>query len=106
MKIFVAIQKYFAFIGIDSEQLTKDHVFNQRNIMTLFVFALSAIATNVFLFCEAYTFRELADSFYATCTVTLTGANFAINISNMSNSFKLVENMERIIKQSELGLSY
>lgn len=103
MQIFVAVQKYFALMGFESKQLTKKQPFNLKNTTTLFILALITILVSIFLFCEADTFRKLADSFYVTCTVTSGFVIFAINISKMPDLFKLVENMERIILKSELG---
>lgn len=101
MKVFQAIQKSFAFIGIEPEQVSKEYPINGRIVTTFFILAATTASANIFLWYEASNFKELADSFYATSTVTVATINFVIFVWNMKAFFQFINNLESFIARRE-----
>lgn len=100
IKILRSIRKYYAIIGINLNQAIKENPLNQKNLTALIGMSIAIISANKFFFCDAETFWEYINSFYATCTVTVAGVNFAVIIWKTANVFKFVQNLEETIASS------
>lgn len=101
MIIFQSIQKYFAILGINPPENIEKRILNPKNTFGLIFFGALIISTDEFLFYEANTFQEYTDSFYATCTIALCGANFAIVVWKASKVIEFIENVQEIIRGRE-----
>lgn len=101
MKIFESIQKYFAFVGINSHQSLRNHPFNARNLTTIFIFALSIFSNLVHFFCVANSFSEYTSSIIHISTILVSAINFTIFIYKMPELFGIIKSFEEIINKSE-----
>lgn len=101
MAVFQIILKCFAIMGIHSNQLTKKHLFNAKNVLVLIIFASSSVAAHIFLWFKAETFVEYGDSSYETSCATVSSVNFAVVFWKMPQLFQFVEHLESFIAKSE-----
>lgn len=101
MKILQSIEDLFDFMGIRRQQLPKKHLLNLRNILIITLFVQFSVTTFTFFLFKANTFTEYANSFYITATAAFNIFTFPWNISQSRNIFKLIDQMEAIIKKSE-----
>lgn len=99
MKIFQAARKYFAIVGISSQNVVQK--LNTKSLPTFIIFGQALISNYVFLLHEAQSFREFTDSFYAAATVTLGAMSHLVAVWKMAETFKFIENCEKIIGKSE-----
>lgn len=102
IKILQSIRIYYALIGINLNLAITNNPFNRRNLTALIGMSMAVISANKFFLSDAETFWEYINSFYATCTVTVAGVNFAVIIGKTANVLKFIQNFEEIIGSSKL----
>lgn len=100
MKVFQTLLKRFAIMGIHSEQLTKNHLFNASNVTVLIIFVTSSIAAHAYLWFQANTFIEYGDSVYETSCVTVSNVDFVVVLWKMPKLFRFIEHLETFIVKS------
>lgn len=98
--MYQTLIKHFALMGIQSDQITKKYLLNSKNVFVLIMLVICSISANVFLWYEADNFKEYTESFYGTSCVTVSFANFTVNVWKMPNMFRLIENLENCIAKS------
>lgn len=106
MEIFKSIQKNFAILGIDRNQLTKKHNTNVKNLLSLFLHSFFTIANLFYLARIAINFRDYADGIFATSAVVVCGVSMVIIVWTMPKWFKLIDNLEKVINYSEYRFIY
>lgn len=105
MKLFEMHEKYFAIVGIDSYQATRKIPINGKNSATLLILISALMSTNAFIWFEADTFPEYAESFYVAATSIICFGNFVILFTRMSKFFEFIENLEHLVQTSKWKLS-
>lgn len=93
MKVFQVLQFYLSFIGIDP--LHKR--FNCRHIEILLVIWLLSISAFAYLFFEASTPKEYAESFYASITVTSNAIGIVFQMGKTEDIVQLIAIVEETI---------
>lgn len=106
MKLFLILRHYYKILGICPIETESKVSFNLRNCLFLFFVLLFSIAALVYLFVEAKTFQQCADSFYIFSTTAANGVDIFVVIWNMSKNFELIENLEKEIQQRNFQLIY
>lgn len=101
MKIFQSIQTNFAILGINRNQSVQKHNTNFKNLVSLILHGFITISYLLYLVRIASTFREYTDGIFATSAVIVCGVSMAIVIWTMAKWFKLIDNLESIIIDSE-----
>lgn len=102
MKVFQAIQRSLALVGIEPEQVSKKYPINSGIVTTFIILVATTASANRFFWYEASNFKEYADSFYATSTVTVSTINFVLTVWNIKAYFQFIQNLESFIARSEL----
>lgn len=106
MKLFVLLRYYYKILGICPIETVSKYSFNLRNCLILFFVLKFSIAALVYLFVEARTFQQCADSFYTFSTTAANGVDIFLMIWNMTNIFELIDNLEKEIQQRNLQSIY
>lgn len=101
MKIFQSIQKNFAVLGIDRNQLLQKHNTNFRNSVSLFLHCFITVSYLVYIVHIASTFREYIDGIFVTSAVVVSGLSMAIVVSAMEKWFNLIFSLESVIVTSK-----
>lgn len=101
MKLFQAIQVYFAILGIKISQPPQKYPVNQVNFAILVVLVQCFVATTLFIFFDAESFKEIVDSYYPASSAITATLNFIVMICNSSKIFKLIENYENTMQSSK-----
>lgn len=101
MKLFQTSQKYFENFGIDSRQMSKNHLFNAKNVLASAVLCLDILSSGAFLLYEAQTFYEYADSVYTTSCAENSCVIYMVIFWNMRKFFKFIEKFENLVEHSK-----
>lgn len=96
MKLFLAIQEYFAIIGVKPSQRCGLQSFVVLTILVHFSAAAAA-----FILYDAESFKDVADSFYASSASHSALLNVIVTICNSSKFFALIESYEDTIQSSK-----
>lgn len=99
MKLFINLRRYFDILGISPVQNVNKYF---RQFFTLFFQVQLSITAVIYLFDEAETIQEYADSFYAFATTAATAINIFSFIWNMDKVFDLIQNLEKAIEKQSL----
>lgn len=107
MKLFLFYKEIIQTIGILSAQLNRNHFSINLNDLTYPIFIAQFFVTSVgfFLF-DAKSLLEYGMSFYDIVASILAMAFLLINVWQMRNIFKFIENCERFIEESKYCLLF
>lgn len=104
MKFFKSLQKAFDILGIyEPKQSTPQ--WNWRNFVSMFSLVLYATGSGIYLFVEAQTFSEFAESFYSAyslCFLIITGS---LTISQTVLIYELIHDFDGLIRKREREFS-
>lgn len=106
MKLFQKSQEYFKNMGIDSRQMSKSHLLNTRNVQAFCMIFLDVVSTMGFLWYDAHTFYEYADSVYTTSCGIMSIVIFSVIFWKMRKFFEFIETFENLVSSSELSLKH
>ena len=101
MKLFQSVQRQFAELGINSQQLIQTYPFNRTILLISFSYVCNIISYSSFMYYEANTFREYTDSVYVTSTNVLVAICFAIVVLQVEGFFKFISCCVEIVATSE-----
>lgn len=104
MKSFEPIRRYFSVLGIDSLQLNQKSAFNVKNVFVLLQLILTASSSFAFILLKAQTFAEYAYGFCMVLTLIIGNFDSLICIWKSEQLFKLMNNFETIIAESNFNL--
>lgn len=98
MKIIQSGMEHLAIIGVTPNQ----NLINVKFLVAL-IFNIENVSGNLaFLFHEANTFVEYANSIFLTSTVTVVAVCFLMMATNKSVIFHTIESFEELVEKSEL----
>lgn len=103
MKLFINLRREYEILGVSPVQNVNKYF---RQFCTLFFQVQLSITAAIYLFVEAKTIQEYADSFYAFATTAATAINIFSFIWNMENIFNLIQNLEKAIAKQSLQEIY
>lgn len=101
MKLFQAIQNYFAIVGINSPQQKQKFPDNKKALIILMLLIINYLFVCVFLFRKAKNFEEIANTFYNAVTIIVIIIDHVIHIWKSDALFKFIEIFEKFIQKSE-----
>lgn len=101
MKILQLSQEKLKSSGISLHQSNQNYPFNTRNLIPLFVYALSVASSIVYFFVVPKKFEEYIVSAYVIVVILINVAFYFILIFKMSKLFEFTLNFEDIIEKSE-----
>lgn len=106
MKLFQTIRGYFAIMGFEPAQQSKNHSLNLADLVILTILVQFSVAITAFIFCDAKSFKEVADSFYPAASAISATLNLITIICNAPNLFKLIDGYENAIQSSKNRVLY
>lgn len=100
LKIFQGIQKHYELVGIGriSENYQR---FNWKIIVEYILLFLFVFSLMMFLFLEAKTSNDFANTFNWILTVSLVICTFGVHISKSPQLFQLIDRLENAIYKSK-----
>lgn len=101
MKLFQTIRGYLAIMGIEPSRQCKNYSFNFSSLVILTTLVHFTAATAAFILYDAESFKEVADSFYASSASLSAVLNLIETICNSSRFFALIEGFENTIESSK-----
>lgn len=102
MKLFRTIQVYFALMGIKSSHQGQKYSYNLVNFVILATLIHFSCATTAFILCDAESFKQIANSFYAASASLSATLNLIVSMCNSSKFFELIESYETTIQSSKI----
>lgn len=105
MKIFQLIERSCAVFGLGPHRSVAQKPSKSRKIVrTFFIFGLACCSCCANIFVEAKSFEACAVSINISSTVLVTTAIYAICVWKNQPLFKLVDNIEQMVNESELSI--
>lgn len=104
MKILQSAERSFLNLGVDRQQLMKNHPFNCRNVFAILVLSLSVISCGTYLFRVANTFEEYTYSIYAFLTMLLPLTVLLIVVFNMQEYFDGLNAVEKTVNERKSSM--
>lgn len=99
MQLFLELKTYLKTLGIAPNKL---HRFGAENVIGLILFVYCFGAMVIFLLFEPnITIVELGNVFFVMLAYLLNFSNLISNVIKQKKIFKLIENLEEIIKKSK-----
>ena len=97
MKILQQLQNALAIYGIAAHQ----QPFNWRNLMAFFIFSCAIASNGIFIFYEAKSFQEYAESIFMATALIAVSICFVYIVLKMHRLFDCLNEMEKLINGSE-----
>ena len=97
IKTFQQVLKLAAIMGIASDQ----HPFNWRNDLAIGIFSFGIILNGAYIFGEAKSFQQYADSIFMATTLAGVLIIFTFLVANMRLIFDCLSEEEKMIDDSE-----
>lgn len=97
MKILQAIHTHAVHVGITSNQSSKGHLHNVRNLTVLFILCIYIFVLQMYLVHGAANLKDYADCIYLMITVAATIFNFGHMNLKMAKIFRLIDKLEDIV---------
>lgn len=102
LKIFQVIQKNFLIIGISPKLATQSYPINGKLFLGFLTLTLALISACVFIFHEAETLVEYAQSSYMGSIATLVLGMLFITVFNVEKIFALINLVDRAVNTCKL----
>lgn len=97
MKLLQSGQHYLALLGIEPS----GKFVNAKSVFATFVFFTNIGLNAAYLFYEANTFIEYANSIFLTATVTMVAIIFVIAVFHGPIAFVIIDLFEKLVEKSE-----
>lgn len=105
MQLLQTVQKNFALVGIDAENVkTHQNPHDKRAAVVLGVFFVNIIFNVVFFIYEAKTFEEILQSCHLIISANYDFTLYILFVLNTVEWIRLVENCEKFVNESERAL--
>lgn len=98
MKFFRETKRTFAILGISSNQ----NIFNEKMLMAFTSYWLDNTLNCIFIYREANSFSEYADSAFITSTTTMFAMIFTIIVIKWQNVSELISSIDELAEKSKL----
>lgn len=99
--VFQTTQKYYALIGIRPKLVTQSHRFNKNILMSFLILGSAVISMVVYVFNDAQTLSEYAQSIYMGSFGVLLIFSLTIVILEVEKFFKYIKHCESVVNTSE-----
>lgn len=100
MKFYRETQRTFAILGLSSNQKT----INGRMLMAFTSYWLDNTLNCIFIYREANSFSEYADSAFITSTTTMFALMYTIMVIKWEKVTKLINGVNELVEKSELTI--
>lgn len=97
VEYFQIVRKYFAHLGIRSNQLRS----NERSAIVLSSSSLATVFDTVFFFFKAKNFQEYTLNIYSTSVTFACWITFITILTEKNKLFELIENIETFADKSK-----
>lgn len=101
MKTFQSFQKNAAYLGVDSNQIQKSHLFNIKNVFGLSVLGFATTSNIYFLCTTTESLNKNMFSLYMASMSFGTFLTYAVVVWKMKSLFKFVSDLEKALDSSE-----
>lgn len=106
MKTFQSFQKNAAYLGVDSNQIQKSHLFNIKNVFGLSVLGFATTSNIYFLCTTTESLNKNMFSLYMASMSFGTFLTYAVVVWKMKSLFKFVSDLEKALDSSELKYNF
>lgn len=100
IRLFQSVRKYQFLMGIYVTDSNERAPFNYKNVIFLGSVAQLLISSLLFFVFQADSFREYANSFYATITAGSTCSYYVVQMLQIANFDMLTKQVEHFVEQS------
>ena len=101
MKVLQTSQKYFAIMGISSEQSNQKYPMNAKILIGFIVLGYSFVAHLVYLIYIANTFDKYIECICATVAMAVITTCFLSMVFGMNLLLESIDNIEKLIETSK-----
>lgn len=105
MQIYEPILEYLRMIGLNWNQSAQKFPFNERNLISLFIYGLNILCNVAYVICGATGMENVIDSLRATFTLLCIASIFISLVWKMQELFEFFSKTDDVITQSKQMLS-
>lgn len=103
MQIFTRIRSHFEFVGLKRSETDENKILNWRNMVVLYILFEYMVLAIKFLYTEAHTLMEYADSFQVSATSTVDFLIFGFMVMRIPELHDLMDDFQLIIQRRKLA---
>lgn len=102
IKIFQKLKQCVVTIGLDLNPEMRHHPFNAKILITFLALTVTCIGTLLYIFLEANTYLEFAQSIYMCSSSLLVSFSVMVIVLHVSELIGIIDDCECFINTSEL----